>query len=101
MGDVQRRRTVDVGLGEEYFTIGNYAVQVVDGAGDELLEEIKRLLIAELIEPGPQVVGLVAFLHADAGGLRSGLEQPGRGNAGHEITNGVVVETGNEFGHED
>src|SRR6267154_3283968 len=101
MRDVQRRRTVDVGLGEEHFTLGDYAVHVADGAGNELLEEIKRLLIAELIEPGPQVVGLVDFLHADAGGLRAGLEQPGRGNAGHEFTNGVVVEDGNEFGNED
>src|SRR5882762_1195754 len=101
MRDVQRRRTVDVGLGEEYFTLGNYAVHVVDRAGNELLEEIKRLLIAELIEPGPEVVGFVDFLHADAGGLRSGLEQPGRGNAGHEFTNSVVVENGNEFGNED
>jgi len=101
MRDVQRRRTVDMGLGEEYFTLGNYAVHVVDRTGNELLEEIKGLLIAELIEPRPQVIGLMDFLHADAGGLRAGLEQPRGGNAGREITNCVVVEDGNEFGDED
>src|SRR5712671_6506979 len=101
MRDVQGGRTVDVWLGQEYFTLGNDTVHVVDGAGNELLEKIKGLLIAELIEPRPQVVRIVDFFHADAGGLRAGLEQPGRRNAGHEFANGVVVEDGNEFGDED
>ncbi len=45
MGNVERRGTVSVGLGEDDFAFGDYAVDVVDGAGDELLEEIEGLLV--------------------------------------------------------
>jgi len=41
------------------------------------------------------------LLHAYAGGLRAGLEQPGVGNAGNEFAKIVVIEDVNEFGHED
>src|SRR6202158_4223888 len=41
------------------------------------------------------------LLHADAGGLRAGLEQPGVGNARHEFAKIIVVENVDEFGDED
>src|SRR5438309_9599605 len=41
------------------------------------------------------------LLHADAGGLRTRLEQPRVGNAGHEFAKTVVIEDVDEFGDED
>src|SRR6266480_2157544 len=41
------------------------------------------------------------LLHANAGGLRTRLEQPGVGNAGHEFAKTVVSENVDEFGDED
>src|SRR5882762_3133629 len=41
------------------------------------------------------------LFHADAGGLRAGLEQPGTGNPGHEFAKSIVVENVDEFGDED
>src|ERR1700741_4238537 len=41
------------------------------------------------------------LLHADAGGLRAGLEQPGTGNPGHEFAKFIVVENVEKFGDED
>src|SRR5437667_3764060 len=41
------------------------------------------------------------LLHADAGGLRTRLEQPRVGNAGHEFAKTAVIEDVDEFGDED
>src|SRR2546421_7645737 len=41
------------------------------------------------------------LLHADAGGLRTRLEQPRVGNAGHEFAKTVVIEDMDEFGDGD
>src|SRR5438477_5616179 len=41
------------------------------------------------------------LLHANAGSLRTRLEQPGIGNAGHEFAKTVVIEDVDEFGDED
>src|SRR2546430_10450849 len=41
------------------------------------------------------------LLHANAGGLRARLEQPGVGNAGHEFAKAVVIEDVDEFGDGD
>src|SRR5258707_2385267 len=41
------------------------------------------------------------LLHANAAGLRTRLEQPGIGNAGHEFAELVVIEDVDEFGDED
>src|ERR1700687_4194207 len=41
------------------------------------------------------------LLHANAGGLRTRLEQPGVGNPGHEFAKTVVVKNVDEFGDED
>src|SRR5260370_41397832 len=39
--------------------------------------------------------------HANAGGLRTGFEQPGAGYAGREFAKIVVIENVDEFGDED
>src|SRR5260370_16019175 len=41
------------------------------------------------------------LLHANAGGLRAGLEHAGIGNAGHEFAKMIVIEDMDEFGDED
>src|SRR5216683_6417232 len=41
------------------------------------------------------------LLHANAGGLRTRLEQPRVGNAGHEFAKMIVIEDVDEFGDED
>src|SRR5260370_23827255 len=41
------------------------------------------------------------LLHANTGGLRTRLEQPGVGNPRHEFAKSVVVENVDEFGDED
>jgi len=43
-----------VGFGEEHRAPGDDTVDVKDAAGNELLEQIFRLAIAELIEPRPE-----------------------------------------------
>src|SRR5712671_7082579 len=101
MRSIERRRSISMCFGEDNTALGNDAVDVKDGAGNELLEQIKGLLVAELVEPVPQLVGVINFLHADAGGLRARLEQPGVGYAGHEFAELVVIEDVDEFGDED
>ena len=41
------------------------------------------------------------LFHTNAGGLRTGLEQPGTGNPGHEFAKFIVVENVDEFGDQD
>src|SRR5712692_446364 len=41
------------------------------------------------------------LLHANAGGLRTRLEQPGVGSPGHEFAKMIVIEDVDEFGDED
>src|SRR5256885_17147452 len=94
MRGVQRRRAIGMGFGEDNAALGNHAVHVIDRAGNELLQQIKRLLIAELVEPVPQLVGVMNLLHAYAGGLRTRLEQPRVGNAGHEFPKTAVIKDG-------
>jgi hypothetical protein len=93
---LQRRRAVRVSLREDNLAFGSHAIDMIDAAGNELFEQIVRLMVAKLIEPGPELGGLVNLFHADAGGLRARLEQPRGGDAGHELAQGVVIENGNE-----
>src|SRR5437879_6694388 len=90
-----------MGFGEDNRALGNHAVYVIDRAGNEFLQQIKGLLIAKLLEPVPQLVGVMNLLHANAGGLRTRLEQPRVGNAGHEFAKMVVIEDVDKFGDED
>src|SRR5205823_2324644 len=101
MRSIERRRTVCVSFSESNTALPNHAVDMIDRAGNELLKQIERLLIAELVEPWPEFFLRMNFFHADAGRLRAWLEQPGTGNPGHEFANSVVVEQVDEFGDED
>src|SRR5713226_1592202 len=47
------------------------------------------------------MVGVMNLFHANAGGLRTRLEQAVVGNAGHEFAKVFVIEDVDEFGHED
>src|SRR6266699_3102514 len=101
MRGIERRRAISMSFREDNATLGNHAINMKDRAGNELLQQIERLLIADLIQPGPEFVGRMNLFHANTGGLRAGFEQPGTGNAGHEFPKTVVIEDVDEFGHED
>src|SRR6266446_7639438 len=92
MRRVQRRRAIAVSFRENDTALGDYAVHVIDRAGNELLQQIKRLLIAKLVQPWPQFFLRMNLFHADPGSLRARLEQPGTRNARHEFAKAVVVE---------
>jgi len=51
MGGVERRGAIGVSFGEREAAIGNHAVDVKNCPGNKLLEQVKGLLIAELVEP--------------------------------------------------
>src|SRR5882762_2103107 len=101
VGGIERRRAIGVSFGEGNTALGNHAVDVIDHARNEFLKQIERLLIAELVQPVPQLVGVMNLFHADAGGLRAGLEQPRTRNPRHEFAKIIVVENVDEFGDED
>ena len=101
MGDVEGRSAVGVGFGEQHGAFGDDAVDVEDVAGNELFKEILGLAVAELVEPAPEVVGRLDFFHADARGLGARLEEPGAGDASHELAQVLVIEDVLEFGDED
>jgi len=72
MRGIERRRTVRVS-----FTEGNTALPKSRCRHDRprperMLKQVERLLIAELIEPWPELFLRMNFFHADAGGLRAG-----------------------------
>src|SRR6266571_2962146 len=101
MRGIERRRAISMRLREDDGALRDHTVNVIDGARNELLEQIERLLVAEPIEPGPEFFGRMNLFHADAGGLRARLEQPGTGDARHEFPERGVVENVDEFGHQD
>ena len=101
MRGIERRRAISMRLSEDDGALRDDTVNVIDGARNELLEQIERLLVAEPIEPGPEFFGRMNLFHADAGGLRARLEQPGTGDARHEFPERAVVENVDEFGHKD
>ena len=84
-------------FGEHHFAFGNDAIHVEDVAGHELLEQVMRLRVTQLLEQRPKIGGGVDFLHADAGGLRAGLQQPRRFHARHEILQAGVIEHVDKF----
>ena len=53
MRGIEGRRAVGMRFGEDNTALGNHAVHVIDRARNELLQQIKGLLIAELVEPVP------------------------------------------------
>ena len=68
-----------------------------DLAGDESLEEIVGLEIAEFVEDRPECVGRFDFANADRRGVGAGLQEPWSGNVLQEVAEVVVVEDGGEF----
>src|SRR5436190_19751571 len=91
MRGIERRCTVCVSFSEGNIALPNHAVDMIDRTRNELLKQVERLLVAELVEPWPELFLRMNFLHADARGLRAWPEQPGRGNRGHELLNVIVV----------
>ena len=73
MRSIERGRAIGVGLRELYIFFGHYAVYVEHRAGNELLEQVEGLLIAELLEERPEFRLVVEFFHADAARLGAGL----------------------------
>src|SRR2546425_11877459 len=99
MGGCERWRAVRMRLGKNNFALGRHTVDVVDRPGNKLFEQIKGLLISQLIEPRPELFRLLNLLHANAGGLRARLEKPGTGHAAHEFAETVIIQNVHEFGH--
>src|SRR5215470_4228447 len=97
MRNVERRRAVGVRLSEEDLPLTDDAIDVKDASRNELFEQIRRLIIAQALEPWPKFVGHMNFLHSDAGSLRARLEQPRRGNTRHKFANFVVVQDVHEL----
>jgi len=56
-----------------YTHLDVYKRQVEHRAGNELLEQVEGLLIAELLEERPEFRLVVEFFHADAARLGAGL----------------------------
>ncbi len=74
---------------------------MINRARNEFLKQVKRLPIAELVEPWPELFLRINLFHADARGLRAGLEQPGTRNPGHEFAKVIVIENVDEVGDKD
>src|SRR6185503_6607733 len=70
---------------------------MINIAGDELLQHEERLLITQRLQSWPQLVSVVDRFNPHRTGLGTRLEQPWRGDAGHELTQIVVVENTGKF----
>src|ERR1700722_1415364 len=98
---IKWRTPVRVRLGEYHLSFRDDAVHVKYISGHELLEQVKRLLIAQLGEPRPELAFVADFLHADSRGLRARFQKPWRFDASHEISQVVIVQHMHKFGHGD
>jgi len=58
---------------------------MVDVAGDKLLQQIERLLIAQLVEGTPDAFAVVELADADSPGFEARLQHPRRRHSGHEL----------------
>src|SRR5271170_4619506 len=94
---IERRRAVGVDFRKHHFAFGNDAIHVEHIAGHELLQQVVRLFVAQLLQQRPKLGGGVNFLHADAGSLRARLQQPRRIHARHEFLQAGVVQHVNKF----
>ena len=70
-----------------------------DLAGDEALEQVVGLEIAEFIQNRPECVGGFDFANADRGGVGARLQEPGAGNVSQEGADVVVIKDGGELGN--
>ncbi len=101
MHGLHGRLAVFVGCAEECFAVPGDALDVKDLAGDEALEEVVRLEVAELVEDGPKVAWRFDLADADGGGVGAGLQQPRAGDVVEEVVEVVVVEDAGELGNGD
>jgi len=91
MRSIKRRSAIGMRLCENNAALGNHTINVIDRARNELLEQIERLLIAEMVKQRPKLFRRMNLFHADAGSLRTRLEQPGAGHSRHEPAKIVIV----------
>src|SRR3974377_1274547 len=101
MRHIERRRAVSMRLSKKYAAFRHYAVHMIDTSRNELLEKILGLHIAQLLEPRPKLRGGLNFLHADAGRLRAGLQQPRTRYVPHELAQVLIIEDMDKLRHED
>src|SRR5438045_9723372 len=87
MRSIERRRTVCVSFSESNTALPNHAVDMIDRAGNELLKQIERLLIAELVEQWSEFFLRMNFFDAVAGQLPARLAAAGTGTPGAEVGN--------------
>ena len=99
--DVERRVAVLVALGEDQGAAADDAVEVIDVAGDEALEQIERSLVAERVDRRPGLGARAQLLHADRRCLRARLEDPRRGHRVEIAIEGSVVQDVDELRHRD
>src|SRR5207248_11694556 len=74
MRSFQWRCTVSMGFSKNNLALGSHAIDVVDRSGNKLFQQIKRLLIPQLLEPGPQSIRPSDLFLAGAGTLGSRLD---------------------------
>ena len=87
-------------FGKHYFALGDDTVHMKNVTGNELLKQKKRLQVADLVQPGPQLGGLLDFFHTDPGCLRTRFQQPRRFHARHETFQIFVIQNVHEFRHQ-
>ena len=66
-------------FGEDNFALGGHAIDVVDAAGNELFEQIVGLVVAQLIEPGPELAGSWIFFMPMPEACERGFSSHGAG----------------------
>ncbi len=74
---------------------------MVDIPGQELLQHVVGLGIAQQVQAAPQLFTVVDLLDAHAPGLGAGLEHPRGRDRGHKLPQPVVVEHMHKRGHGD
>src|SRR5271156_1875161 len=82
---------------KDYLPVVGDRVDVEDGAGNESLEEIVALAVAQLIKRTPELLRLMNLAYADGGGFGTGLQHPGSRYFGHVSPQIVVIQHGSKF----
>src|SRR5271168_1958635 len=97
MHGLHGRLAVFVGGAKERSPVPGDTFDVKDLAGDEALQEIVRLQVAELVKDRPECVGCFDLANADCRGVGARLQQPWAGNMAQEVAEVVVVEDRGKF----
>jgi len=101
LGDAEGRLAIAATDGEDHLALPHQRVHVVDIAGNELLQQVVRLLVAQFVEGAPDTLAVVELADADGPGLEARLQHPRRRHGGHVLAQPVVVEDAGESGHAD